>query len=59
MRLTRKPHENAFRWIGGNSLESFLPLQPSGALYTITSARYPVAAGQRYRLRRWIWRASD
>lgn len=47
----RTPREKELRMICHTGPDSFLPLQTSGAVYTIANARFAIAAGQRYGVR--------
>jgi hypothetical protein len=46
-----KPLEKEYRYIRGLNGASFLPLQASGAVYTISNARFEVKEGRRYGVR--------
>lgn len=50
----RTPRQNEFRMIRHVAPESFLPLQPTGQLYTIPNARFRITPGQRYALKATI-----
>jgi hypothetical protein len=50
-RPTIKPHPKSYRPIKGKNPNSYVPLQESGAVYTITSARFSIPDGERYGMR--------
>jgi hypothetical protein len=50
-RPTIKPHPNSYRPIKGKSSASYVSLQESGAVYTVTDARFSVKNGESYGMR--------